>query len=253
MPMFLDLLRSSERPTRGIFMLNQCPMMREALATCGLDFVVIDAEAAPYERRDVLLALQAFKASSTQVMVRVKNKEFTEIEQILDLGVECIIAPKVNSRAQAEQLVSASFFPPTGRRGLNPVRASNYFDDVPGYVASANDRIVLLAQIETEEGLTNCADIVAVQGIAGVFVGTGDLSLSLGVPTQIHHPRVVKALASIRRACTDAGKPCGGFASSDETRGVLEDELGYDFVAVGNDVLWLKRSVASVAAPNGQK
>ncbi|MBX7139161.1 MAG: hypothetical protein K1X83_14395 [Oligoflexia bacterium] len=248
MKSFREFVRSAASKPRGIFVLNHCPFMQEALVTTALDFVVIDVEASPFERRELLFALQALKSSELEILVRVKNKTFSDIEQVLDLGVFTLVVPKVNTAAETKDLVNACYFPPLGRRGLNPVRSSRYFEEVGAYVAAHNNDMTLLVQIETKEGLLNVDSIVAQEGVHGVFVGLGDLALALEVPLQIDHQRVTDALVRIKHSCAKHGKLCGSFAPTLQFTHKLEQELGYDFVATGNDILWLKRGLAQLTA-----
>ena len=106
-----------------------------------------------------------------------------------------IILPGVSTREEAERAVRAVKYYPRGNRGLNAVRASDYGmrKSLSEYVVDANQETVVLAIIENTTAIENLADILSVDGIDGVILGTSDLSQSLGVPGQGQHSKVQEA------------------------------------------------------------
>jgi 2-keto-3-deoxy-L-rhamnonate aldolase RhmA len=234
----LDRLRTGE-VTQGLFIVSASPIVAEVCATLGYDWLVFDMEASPVERRDVVAFLTALKGETAEAFVRVPRNEHSVIEQILDLGVAGIIVPKVNTAEDAIRAVDACRYPPSGKRGLNPVRASRYFSDVAGYLASANRNTALFVQIESKEALDNVHDIAQVEGVDGLFVGCGDLALSLGQLGDLEGETMRDAARRVLESCRKAGIIAGIFAYSPSlSREYLA--MGYQFVAVGNDIKALR-------------
>lgn len=127
------------------------------------------------------------------------------LKQYLDIGVQNLLIPMVNSAEQARDLVSAVHYPPRGIRGIGSALArASRWNQIEGYLHKAGQDICLLVQVETLTGLSNLAEISAVDGVDGVFFGPGDLSASMGLIGQTEHPDVVKAIGDgitrVRRA-----------------------------------------------------
>ena len=132
----------------------------------------------------------------------------------------------------ARAVVEAAYYPPQGRRGVNPVRVSGYFGDVPGYLEAANEQTMCLVQIENREGLQCASELAAVEGIDGLFLGPGDMASQLGQPGLVTGPAMERAARTVLDAATAHGKVAGVFAYSTELA-VRYIEQGFKFVAVG--------------------
>lgn len=228
----------------GIFVLAGSPMVTEACSTVELDWLLIDAEASPVSRETILGLLQAVSGSEVVPMVRVPRLEQHNIEHMLDLGAQGVLVPKVSSVEMARAAVQAAFYPPLGRRGINPVRVSGYFHDVPGYMREASEQTVCLVQIETREGLACAGEIAAVDGIDGLFLGPGDMASELGQPGDVTGPAMDRAAAAVLDAAHRHGKAAGVFAYSTElAHGYIRQ--GFDFIAIGNEIKLLRSALTS--------
>jgi 2-keto-3-deoxy-L-rhamnonate aldolase RhmA len=231
----------------GLFFLSGSPMLVETCSTLPLDWVLVDAEASPVSSETILQLFQALTGSGVVPLVRAPQLDHHIIEHLLDLGAFGVLVPKVSSVAMAEKAVQAAFYPPLGRRGINPVRASGYFADVPGYLRSANERTMCLVQIETREGLANADAIAAVEGIDGLFLGPGDMASELGQPGDVTGPAMDAAAATVLGAATNHGKVAGIFAYSRElARQYIGD--GFTFVAIANEIKLLRSAVVEELA-----
>lgn len=228
--------------TSGIFCVSGSALIVECCASHGFDWLVLDIEASPLSRSELTHCLQAMNGSSTTSLTRVDSHQKCSIEAVLDAGSSGIIVPKVDNAEQALAIVDAAYYPPMGNRGLNPIRCSAYFNNLSDYVTKANEQILCLAQIETREALENVSEISAIDGIDGVFVGCGDLSMQLGCFGEMTHPKMNAAIDRVLEACREHNKIPGVFAYSDELA-VHYRKLGYQFIAVGNDIKFLNAGI----------
>src|SRR6056297_3387587 len=162
------------------------PYPTEVLAEAGFDWLVIDAEHAPNDLGTISAQLGVLRGSSTQAVVRLPMGETWAIKQVLDAGAQTLIIPMVESAAQATGLVRAMRYPPEGVRGSGaaPARASR-FSGIADYIPTANAQMCLMVQVESRAGLDALDDILAVDGVDGVFIGPADR----GGRADAGHPR----------------------------------------------------------------
>jgi 2-keto-3-deoxy-L-rhamnonate aldolase RhmA len=236
----------------GLFIVSASPIVMEACSTFALDWLLVDAEGSPVSNASILHMCQVLSGSPVVPLVRVPSLDQHAIEHVLDLGAFGVLVPKVSSVEAAAAVVRAAYYPPLGRRGVNPIRVSGYFGDVAGYLGTANERTMCLVQIETREALACAHEIAAVDGIDGLFLGPGDMASELGQPGEVTGPAMDRASAIVLAAATRSGKVAGIFAYSIELgrRYVRE---GFTFVAIGNDIKLLRSALtADLAAVRGE-
>jgi 4-hydroxy-2-oxoheptanedioate aldolase len=224
------------------------PLVAEICAGSGLDWLLIDMEHAPNGLESVLAHLQAVAPYPTTPLVRVSGYLPVMIKQVLDLGAQNILMPMIDSAEQAEAAVRAVRYPPRGIRGVGSALArSARWNRIDDYLAAADRHISLFVQIESAAGVENAAQIAAVDGVDGVFVGPSDLAASMGLIGQQSHPEVVDAVHRAFAAVSAAGKPVGVNAFDPA---VAEGYLaaGATFVLVGADVAMLARGSEALAA-----
>lgn len=218
----------------------------ELLASVGFDWLLLDNEHAPNDLRSTLTQLQAMAPYASQPLVRPVIGETALLKQYLDIGVQNFLIPMVNSAAQARDLVSAVHYPPRGIRGIGSALArASRWNQIEGYLHKAGEDICLLVQVETLTGLSNLAEICAVDGVDGVFFGPGDLSASMGLIGQTEHAEVVKAIGEGIAAMRRAGKAAGILAPN-PVRATQYLEQGANFVAVGSDTTLLVRAATDL-------
>lgn len=247
-PTFRDALARADRPLAGMWVCSGSPLVAEICAGAGLDWLLVDMEHSPNGLESVLAQLQAVAAYPVTPVVRVPIGDVVTIKQVLDLGAQNLLVPMVSSRVDAETAVSAVRYPPRGTRGVGSALArSARWNRVDGYLADADEHVSLFVQIETAAGVEAAAEIAAVDGVDGVFVGPSDLAASMGVLGQQAHPDVVAAVRRTFAAVHAAGKPVGVNAFDPA---VAEEYLraGADFVLVGADVALLARDSEALAA-----
>lgn len=243
-----DALAQSSRPLAGIWICSGSPVAAEIVAGSGIDWVLIDQEHGPNDLGTTLTQLQVVAAYPVTPVVRVPSHDPVTIKQVLDLGAQTLLVPMVSSADQARELVRAVHYPPRGIRGVGSALArSARWNRVDGYLTDAAEHVSLFVQIETAEGVDAAAEIAAVDGVDGVFVGPSDLAASMGVIGQQTHPDVVANVHRTFEAVRAAGKPVGVNAFDPAmARSYLD--AGASFVLVGADVAILARGTEALAA-----
>ncbi|MEJ7685544.1 MAG: aldolase/citrate lyase family protein [Variovorax sp.] len=222
----------------------------EICAGAGFDWLLIDGEHSPNALRSILQQSQAIAAyPGTHAIARVPvghgDVGTALIKQYLDLGVQTILVPMVDTAEQAHAVVRAMRYPPHGIRGMGGARASRW-GRYPAYANEANDQVCLLVQIETREALDNLEAIAAIDGVDGLFIGPADLSASMGHVGNPGHAEVQAAIADAIGRVNRAGK-AAGILSADETLSRSYLELGALFVAIGLDTNLLMRATTALA------
>ena len=218
------------------------PYATEVLGTAGFDWLVIDGEHAPNDLRSMLAQLVALTGSSSHPVVRLPMGEAWAIKQVLDIGAQTLLIPMVESGAQAQDLARAMRYPPQGIRGSGAALArASRFSDIPDYVATANAQMCLLVQVETRAGIAALDDILAVEGVDGVFIGPSDLAADMGHPGNSAHPEVAETIRDALTRIAAAGKAPGILAVDDATAQRYAG-WGAQFLAVGIDVVMLAQA-----------
>ena len=219
----------------------------EALAGCGFDWLLLDGEHAPNDVRSILEQLRAVAPYAVSPIVRPVQGDVALIKQYLDLGVQNLLSPMVNTAEEAAALVRAVRYPPLGIRGVGSALArASMWNRIEGYLGSASDYISLYVQIETVEAMANLEEILNVEGIDGIFIGPSDLAASMGLLGQQDHADVVASVESAIAQVKKAGVRVGvnAFAPATADRYIA---AGVDFILVGADVALLARSTEALA------
>ena len=247
-PTFRDRLAGADRPLAGLWACAGSPLVTEILAGAGMDWLLIDMEHSPNDLQSTLAQLQVVAAYPTTPLVRVPIGDVVAIKQVLDLGAQNLLVPMVSSADDARAAVEAVRYPPRGKRGVGSALArSARWNRIDDYLGSADDHVSLSVQIETADAVANAAEIAAVDGVDGVFVGPSDLAASMGLIGQQSHPDVTAAVLRAFAAVRAAGKPVGVNAFDPAVAQSYVD-AGASFVLVGADVAILARASESFAA-----
>jgi 4-hydroxy-2-oxoheptanedioate aldolase len=225
----------------------------ELMAHAGWDTLTIDLQHGPVGYDGALDMLVALSTTDVVPLARVPWNEPGIIMKMLDAGCYGIICPMVNTAEEAERFVAACRYPPQGMRSIGPNRALLYGG--ADYIQSANDAIVALAMIETQQGLDNLDAILDVPGLDGVYIGPTDLGQSLtgrGAmdPTE---PTAVAAIERIRGAVCERRMIAGIHTGSvDYARQMVEK--GFNFVTIMADSrILLSAARQMVEATKGAK
>lgn len=237
-----------DRPLFGLWQGIVDTSVAEIGAGAGFDWLLIDAEHAPFDVRSILAHLQAVEPYASSAIVRPVEGQTALIKQLMDIGVQTLLVPMVNTAEQAQQVVRAAKYPPEGVRGLGTsmARASNW-NRTPDYLTKANDEICVIVQIETAEAIENIEAIVAVDGVDAVFIGPSDLSAAMGHIGNPGHPEVVAAVSKGFDVIRAAGKHAGVLAVTDE---LVEQYLnaGAKFIGIGCDAALLANATRQLAS-----
>jgi len=233
----------------GLWSTLPFPYVTELLAGAGFDWLMLDTEhtaSDPNLMQQQLQALAAERDRPSSAVVRPPWNDTVMIKQYLDIGAQSLLLPFVQDRDEARAAVAATRYPPQGVRGMGGTMRASRFGRDARYVAQAADEICVMVQIETGEALERLEEIASVDGVDGVFIGPADLSASLGVAGDIHHPRVRTAIDGAIARILACGK-APGILMLDEKRAQECLDLGALFVAVGTDQVLLRKSADDLA------
>lgn len=224
----------------------------ELMAHQGFDSVSIDLQHGPVDFQAAVGMMQAISTTDAVPMARIPWNDPAIIMKMLDAGAYGLICPMINTKAEAEAFVAAARYAPMGNRSFGPNRAVQYGG--ADYWQHANEEVLLLAMIETTKALANLDEILSVPGLNGVYVGPGDLSLSMGhTPTlDPDVPAVLEAMESIRSRTRAMGLIAGVHTDSAKTALKRFDE-GFQLCTILNDARLLAAAAqAEVRAVKGQ-
>ena len=197
----------------GTFLKTPHPHIVEVLASSGLDCLCIDAEHAPFDRRDIDACVMAAQLGGLPVLVRTPSNAPEQILNALDCGADGVLVPHVRTAAEARAIAASAHYGVGGRGYAGSSRAAGYGTvSMPDHKAASATKTVVVAQIEDAEALDEIDAIAGVEGIDALFVGRIDLTVSLGC-TSPDDPKVIAAVDRIVAACVAANRPVGMFVS----------------------------------------
>lgn len=242
----LKKLWEQKQPALNAWLSIASSFSAEIIAEQGYDSVTVDMQHGIINYGAAVTMLQAIRASGTTPIVRVPWLDPAAVMQALDAGAYGIICPMVNTREQAEQLVSYMRYPPRGTRSFGPTRA--VFSAGSNYAAEANDEVVCLAMIETAEAMSNLEDIAATPGLDGLYIGPSDLTISvtdgrLPAGFDREEDEMLEHIATIRKAAHSAGiRACLHCGSPAYAANAVAQ--GFDLVTLLNDARMLAIAAA---------
>ena len=235
------------RPQIGLWSSLCSNVATEVIAGSGFDWILIDTEHAPNELPMVFSQLQALTAGTAAPVVRPAWNDTVLMKRLLDVGVQNLLIPYVQTAEEARAAVAATRYPPQGVRGVAVSHRGNRFGRVKDYFQRAGDEICVLVQIETSLAMQNLEAIAAVDGIDGLFIGPSDLAASLGHLGEPGHPEVRAAIEQALKRIRKAGKAPGILAPLEaDARHWLS--VGCVVLAVGSDLGLLARQSEELAA-----
>jgi 4-hydroxy-2-oxoheptanedioate aldolase len=232
----------------GLWVALTDPIAAEISAAAGFDWLLVDAEHAPYDIKSLVGHLQAIAPYNTSPIVRPPVGDVVVIKQLLDIGAQTLLIPMVDTAEQAEMLVRATRYPPKGIRGVGTsmARAARW-NHVDNYLHSADEEICLIVQVETATAVDNLEAIVAVEGVDAVFIGPSDLAASLGHLGDPGHPDVMSVVAQSFKTILEAGKGAGVLAVVPELAREYQSQ-GATFIGSGVDTAILAGATKALAA-----
>ena len=212
-----DLI-AEKRVAVGMYLVSGSEMAAEIIGQTGLDYVIIETEhglLSPMDLAPLAEICAILDSYGVTSIVRVPTGDPLYIGRSLDAGAMGVMVPRVKTKQDVEQIVTAAMFPPMGDRGVGELAPANrYVRPSMEYAAFSNEHIVISALIETKEAVENIDAITDVSGIGFLSIGAVDLALSLGVEDR-SHPAVDEAREKVLQTCLAKGVP---FHMSGHTR-----------------------------------
>jgi 2-keto-3-deoxy-L-rhamnonate aldolase RhmA len=242
---FKELLKQG-RKAIGIRTQFASPIVAEALGHCGYDYIYIDMEHSPADLLCVMQQCQAVEGTPSHPVVRISDNDPVLIQQLLDLGVENIVVPMVDTAEDAKRVVAATRYPPTGIRSMARMHRGNRYGFDKNYVATATDRICVIVQAETQVALNNIDAIALTPELDGILFGPADLSASMGFGGG-DHPDMTAAIKKAIGQIRQAGK-FAGMSTSGSKAGLEWLAAGCDFASVGGDIPLLVNDARRIAS-----
>ena len=242
---------AEKRTQYGLWCSLLGPLPTEICAAAGFDWLLLDSEHSPNDLQNVMIQSQIIAGyPDVQAVARIPMGHGwvgqAAIKQFLDVGVQTLLVPMVETAEQARELVRCLRYPPQGIRGMAATRASGWGRNT-GYAKEANDQVCLLVQVETQEGVRNLDAIANTDGVDGVFIGPADLSAAFGHVGDMWHPEMMKMHEDIFRRIKAAGKAIG-ILTLDEKLAQQHVEMGATFIAVGTDSNLMVKGTNALAA-----
>ncbi|MFL5779423.1 MAG: HpcH/HpaI aldolase family protein [Chloroflexota bacterium] len=232
----------------GTFLNLGSPLAAELCARAGFDWLVIDLEHGAATEADLLGILHAVGRYPVAAIVRPQSGERLRIGRALDAGADGIMVPRLDTPDEVREAVSFLRFPPDGVRGVALLTRGSGFGEVAhANVASLNERILGVVQVESRSAVDGAADVAAIDGVDVLFVGPTDLSHSLGVPGRFDDATYLDALRSVVAAAESAGKAAGILLRDGATL-PKHRELGFRFIGLGSDGAYVQDGARSVLA-----
>ena len=226
------------------------PVLADIFAREGYDAVVFDGQHGMFDDNAMARGFASVSSIGVPVIGRIPVGNFALAARFLDLGTTGVIAPMINSVADARLFVSFIKFPPLGERSWGPARALALTGLAPQeYLKQANDFSLAIAMIETREAIAAVDDILAVPGIDGVFVGPSDLSITLsnGASYDPTGAEVDAAFKHVLSRAKAAGKFCGAFAVSAARANDLAKQ-GFQLITVSSDFVIIREAARNALA-----
>jgi staphyloferrin B biosynthesis citrate synthase len=229
----------------GTFIKTPHPHVIEALGPDTLDVACLDAEHAPFDRRDLDACVLAGRAVDLPLLIRPQSNDPARILDALDIGAQGILAPHVTSGESAAALVNACRYRSGGRGFAASTRAAGYGRvSMQDHISVSNESISVVAQIEDVEALDHLDKIVRTEGLDAIFIGRTDLTVSLGASSP-KDAVVMDAVTEIVRLSAEAGMAVGMF-TPDNSEIAHWRALGSSFFLLGSDHSFMRAGAAAL-------
>ncbi len=246
-----DLLKAG-KPAVGITIsVNNVELAAQA-AALGFDFLWLEMEHTALSLESVRNIVLATRGLPAIPFARPAVNALWTAKRILDAGVLGVIFPFTSTPELARQAVSACRYPPAGKRGSGAAMAQFRWNAPDGYYDFADENVMVVAVVEDAEGLSHIDEIAATPGIDVIFIGTSDLSFSLGLRGDQEHPELARAIGKIVDAAQRNGKVLGRPAGSPEQIQKLQSE-GFLFFQAATDTEFMAAGAAQFLKPLGKK
>lgn len=241
------------RLTLGAWIQIGHPAVAEVLARAGFDWVCVDFEHGIIDLETAANIFRAIDRFGCVPVARLPANDPIWIHRVLDAGARGLILPMIKTAAEAEAAVREAKYPPRGTRGFGYARANLYGADFQSAIASANDEIAMIMQIEHKDAIAQLDAILDVDGVDGLFIGPLDLSGSMGITGRLDHPQMIAALERYRAACRAHGKAAGLHIIRPTEEAIRRAiEQGYTLLALGLDNVFLDQAARAALRAAGR-
>jgi 4-hydroxy-2-oxoheptanedioate aldolase len=214
----------------GVWSMLPGAVTAEVLARTGPDYVVVDLQHGALAEAELPGIAAAVRAAGSVPLVRTRSPSFADVGRPLDLGAHGVVVPNVRDAEHAREVVAACRYAPSGGRSI-------------GRLSGGSADPLVVAMVETASALDDLDALLAVDGLDGVYVGPGDLSLSLGLTGDAHRAELRGVLSSIVARAVAAGVPVGVHAyGGAEAAGYAAE--GATIVTVAVDAVSLGEALA---------
>ena len=222
------------------------PGLPQLCVNAGAEFALFDMEHTGLGFETLKTQCALCRGLRIVPMARVPRSEYHFIARALDVGALGVMVPMVGTADEAAHIVSCARYPPQGRRGAAFGFAHDDYQggNVAEKIAALHARTLLIAQIETVEGLANVERIAAVPGVDALWIGHFDLTNFMGIPAQFKHPDFLAALDRVIAACEANGKTAAFLTTDDDW---VRDYAakGFRLFGYGVDQLMLQQALGN--------
>lgn len=231
----------------GIWLALVSSAAAEIATEAGFDWALIDAEHAPNDVAAILDQLRALSGGKAAPVVRIPSGDPVWVKRVLDLGVQTVLVPMVDTPEEAAAIVAATRYAPEGTRGNGAVlaRATGY-GATEDYATTANDEICVIVQVESQRAIQNIDAIAGTPGVDCVFIGPADLANDMGYPGRPTEPNVVATIDRALERITVSGK-AAGIVTFDRNEFAPYIAKGVTFLGAGGDALLLGQAMRDLA------
>jgi len=243
---------AEDQPVYGLWNTLESASITEMAVALGLDWVVIDTEHGHLDWGDVLEHVRATVRSDTLAIVRVAELNAGLIKRALDIGVDGVIIPWIETVEQLRHAVACAHYPPAGIRGIGGERATVWGRCMPQHVAEAEENVLVIPIMETVRAGRNIELLCQVPGVDLFQFGPADYSSTAGYAGQWEGPGVAEQLLAIKDVIRKHKKHCGVLPTSNENL-VQRREQGFRFLGLGTDAGLLLRSLGGALAAIGRE
>ncbi len=234
---FRETLLAGKPPLVGHFLFEfATPGIGYLVRNAGADFVVLDLEHSAFGFETAKQTVLSARAAGLPIVVRAPSCERKDLARVCDIGADGVMAPNVESKAQAQAIIDSVKYVPEGRRGIGQIlmhdryRGGAFTDKA----SAANAALAVFVQIESVQGVSAASDIASVPGIDCLWIGHMDLSSSIGRPADFDHAAFKDSVATVLAATVTHNKLAGRLARSvDEA--IALSLAGFQCIALSTD------------------
>jgi 2-keto-3-deoxy-L-rhamnonate aldolase RhmA len=187
------------------------PAIGQIMAVAGCDFIFYDMEHGPFNMETIATMVQVARLAGVTPLVRVPNDEYHLMVRPLDAGAQGIMIPRVETKAQVEQIIECTMFPPLGNRGCSVNKGHNDFasQDLWEFTEAANRETMIILQIERAKAIAEIDDLLSIPGVGGAIIGPNDLALSMGIRDEDKLGALEEPIQRVLDAALRRNIPCG--------------------------------------------